>query len=161
VTRIARTPYHLDRWSELAKQDARASNLTPEHALAALVHPPPREGPETPWDFRFRAQVAAALLLAHASDRSRADPVEVLSDIVDGPIDWTTSAAIIALLDVARRKRKRREEIAFLLMDVVKRPANPIWFMNAGHNAAVACRLIPGLGDGVYTTLDRIIEQLS
>jgi hypothetical protein len=80
---------------------------------------------------------------------------------VDGPIDWTTSAALIALLDVAQRQELRRREIAALFFDVLKRPSNPAWLMNCGHTAAVACRRVPDLPDGVYARLDQIIDKLT
>ena len=161
VVAVARSKYNLSNWSRLAAAAARALDVTPLSALAVMVHPPDQEPLGTLWDWRFRLQVAAALLAGHLSERSGKDSVALLSDVVDGPIDWTTSAAIVALLDVAQRQPKRRNEIAELFFAVLKRPANPVWFMNCAHTAAVACRRIPGLPDGVYARLDQIIDQLT
>lgn len=156
---IARTEYQLRSWSQLAASETARLRASPQQALAVMVHPPSPEPEESLWDWRFRIQVAAALLAAHLAERSGHDAVAVLSEIVDGPIDWTTSAALIALLDVALRRPERRRDIAALFFDVLKRPPNPAWFMNCGHPAAIACRRIPDLPDGVYARLDQIIDK--
>jgi hypothetical protein len=161
VSRIARSTYRLQDWSQIAASQAGALGVPASQALGVMVHPPAPESTETLWDWRFRIQVAAALLAAHLSEQSGSDPLAVLSEIVDGPIDWTTSAALIALLDVALRKADRRREIAALFLNVLGRPPSPAWLMNCGFTAAVACRLVPDLPDGVYARLGEIIEELT
>jgi hypothetical protein len=161
VSRIARANYGLPEWSRSAVSEAAALGAPATSALAAMVHPPSPELNDLLWDWRFKVQVAAALMAAHLSEQSGGDSVAVLSDVADGPIDWATSAALIGLLDVALRSTDRRHEIAAHFLSVLGRPPTPAWYMNGAHTAAVACRLVPDLPAGVYAQVDEIIDKLT
>jgi hypothetical protein len=161
ISRIARSKYNLRDWSELAALEASRLREPAGMALALMVHPPACEPPIPLWDWRFRAQVAAALVATRLTEQAAQDPVGLLSEIIDGPVDWTCTAALVALLDVARRRRKYRDEIVALFLDVLKRPSSPVWFTNCAYPAAVACRRVPGLSKGLYAKLDRLIDAWS
>jgi tetratricopeptide (TPR) repeat protein len=110
VRELAADEYYLPRWW------SRAGEIGPRlgaHAigelLGAMVHPnePPPSVPA--WDWIQRLQVAAALLIA------RADPVEgrrALEDVLDGPIDWVSEAALVGLTEIALDDPSAVEAIA-------------------------------------------------
>lgn len=104
IAAIAMTPFSLSAWDERAAVVGRAVGASNVRALVAtMVHPPPMtaEGDAPSWV--MRVQVAAALAVAHVdggwevSTRRR-----VLHDLLLGPTDWTTVAAIVALASLGR-----------------------------------------------------------
>jgi hypothetical protein len=162
VESIATRTYDLESWSNAARDGAAglAANVTASDCLAAMVHPPSGPPGILPWDFRFRVQVAAALVAAHLEERRDGPPFAVLFDAIDGPLDWACTAAIVALLDRARRIPSEGREVAKYLLDLVHRPMSPIAFMSVAFPAVVACRDIPGLAPGDMAAIERLYERL-
>jgi len=95
-----------------------AAELAPEVAsrMDELVHamvyptPAPSDVPMASWLFRY--QVAAACLVAHAETGWRGSRRrQLLLDLVRGPGDWTTAAAVLVLGEIAVREPDALPEI--------------------------------------------------
>jgi tetratricopeptide (TPR) repeat protein len=104
VAQLAAQPYHLDAWWGQARR--LAQQLGParvEDLLATMVYPPGVGGVDRPAAWVFRVQVAAALVIAHL-DSGWEDSVRgrALLSLVNGPMDWTVDAALVALAALAR-----------------------------------------------------------
>jgi ankyrin repeat protein len=160
--RIAQVPYLLRIWSDHAAKTAAA--FRPDDALdfaAVMVHPPARPTYIEPWNWRFRVQVAAALILSHlGSEKStNARRQRILEDIIDGPADWTNTAAIIALYDVARRDPRARNEVIATLIGVTQRPMTPPVFQHAIQPAAFALLDLPELDRELRSALTELVRE--
>lgn len=122
VTAVASLPYTRERWTlaccDVAHQVADVAQL-----LAIMVHPPTIAGFE-PWDSRFRVMVAAALSVGHLAG----DATSHLVRLIDGPVDWTTTAATIALCDVALRGPELAPAIVQEINQRLARPLTPVWY---------------------------------
>jgi ankyrin repeat protein len=138
VGAIARMPYLLRLWSEAA----RRVTFEPADVAAVMAHPP--DGPDylEPWDWWFRVQVAAAIVLSHL-DGGR----QILEDIADGPADWSNTAAILGLFDVARRDEKARPAVTNKLLAIARREATPPAYQHAIQPAALALLELGAGGD--------------
>jgi hypothetical protein len=162
VTALAAQPYSLAHWSEAAR--AAASNLAsvPSAQIAAtMVNPPPAPIPTALGEWRFRVQVATALLVSHVEELHRRSPREFLRHLVHGPVDWVTSAAIIGYLDIARRRPDGSVSIAEELLRLAVRPASPIWFSCGAYPALLAVADVPGLDATLYASVRRTLEEWS
>lgn len=127
VARVAEMPYSREAWQSPCQELAReVSGL--DELLAVMVHPPSNASSQ-PWDWRFRVMVAATLAIGHLVI---ADPATVPSHplvrLLDGPVDWTTTAAVIALCDVALRRPPLAPAIAGELYSRLDQPLTPIWY---------------------------------
>jgi hypothetical protein len=159
---VAEYPYVLSVWSKASSAVAR--NLRAEdlpRVLAVMVHPPPPPAYVEPWDWYLRVQVAAALVASHLGGGAWAEAPrrKALEDIMDGPGDWTNTAAIIALLDVARRDELARPAILQALLRTARRPANPPAYQHAIKPAALAVLEIPNVGADVSNEMKSIIRE--
>jgi hypothetical protein len=77
----------------------------------------------------FRIQVAAALVLIYIDD-GWDDSVRrrCLMSLFFGPIDWTSSAAIVALTELARDEPERAPMIIDSFLDLLdQRPDHGFW----------------------------------
>ena len=120
-------------YSRLAWRD-RASGLKRElgvgvhrELLAAMVHPP-KIAHADPWDSRFRVMVAAALTLAQSVEGPLAssEAGRLLVGLLDGPVDWATTAATIALTDLALFRPELEAEIIELFVTRLTIPLSPV-----------------------------------
>ena len=101
----------FEAWDLAARLAPRAAERTSELAQA-MVFPtsPPDDFPTASWV--YRTQVAAACLIVHASGGWRgSERRQVLLDLLRGPVDWTTSAAILVLGELAVREPDALAEI--------------------------------------------------
>jgi hypothetical protein len=129
--------------------------------LAVMVHPPaPPKGVE-PWDWHFRVQVAAALIASHMGKEAWAESPrrKALEAVLDGPADWTNTAAVIALLDVARRDEAARPSAIAALLRTTRRSLNPPVYQNAIRPAAFALLELPGLAADVVRELRELVSE--
>jgi tetratricopeptide (TPR) repeat protein len=104
VTELASKPYDYERNCREAEQ--LANGLSAEQVpqlLATMIHPPAVPKGRDALQWLPRVQLAAAQIIAHIGsgwlDSARR---EGLFSALLGPRDWTTSAAIIALTQLAR-----------------------------------------------------------
>jgi tetratricopeptide (TPR) repeat protein len=132
VERVIATPYDLERWTKSAAALAvELSESDIDQLLAVMVHPPPPPKSADPWEFRFAVQVAAALVISYVGDGWEGSARRsALSDLLLGPVDWTTSAAIIAACNLARTEPALNDEICALLSPLLAVDGGPIHFAN-------------------------------
>lgn len=126
VMAVASMPYTRERWTlacrEVAHQVADVDQL-----LAVMVHPPTIADLE-PWDSRFRVMVAGALGVGHLTGDASSIATSHLVRLIDGPVDWTTTAATIALCDVALRRSELAPAIGEEIQKRLARPLTPVWY---------------------------------
>jgi hypothetical protein len=139
IAAIAAAAFDRDTWSREAR--ALGERLGPqavESLLASMVHPAAMPAGMTPWAWRFRVQVAAAFTLLGVdrgwggSARERG-----LSTLLYGPVDWATTAALVAMTEVARMEPEHRKPVVAALVEELALPINPVRY---------ACIVAPLLG---------------
>jgi hypothetical protein len=89
---------------------------------------PPRIANTDAWDSRFRVMVAAAFTLARSVEAPLAsrEAGRVLIGLLDGPVDWTATAAAIALTDLALRTPELEREVMEVLAARLTVPLSPV-----------------------------------
>jgi len=158
---IAEEPYQLVRWWDHAGQVAH--QLGPDTVpsiLAAMVHPPRRADTQSPWNWLFRIQTAAALVLARLDvpwPRRR----QLLFDLALGPVDWSTSAALIALSELAIREEPARADITALFFRLLEVPLSPIRYQCCVAPLLELAPRLPGLSDAQRAVLAEWKANLS
>lgn len=162
VAGVAEYPYVLPVWSRVsatAARKLRAEDL--QRVLAVMVHPPPRPTYLEPWDWYLRVQVAAALVGSQLGGAAWTESPSrnVLEGIVDGPADWTNTAAVIALLDVARRDEAARELVVQALVRTAHRTVNPPAYQHAIRPAALALLEIPNVDVDVVNEMKAFLNE--
>jgi hypothetical protein len=129
VARVAETPFSASSWRTKCRQlAAEVPDL--DQLLAAMVHPPTGPAAVTalaPWDWRFQVMVAAALAIGHL-DTSSAVGDHPLVRLLDGPVDWSTTAAVIALGDLALRRPELTGAVRAALEARLAHPTVPVWY---------------------------------
>lgn len=127
VAELAAQPYAPDDWWDGAAALATLAGTERARELAAvMVHPPETREPWPAWDWRFRCQVAAALAIARLDDAWPGIRAETLFAILDGPIDWTCSAAMAALTELSNRDPSLRRALQERIADAILRSDTPI-----------------------------------
>jgi tetratricopeptide (TPR) repeat protein len=123
---LAGTPYRLPAWWNQARPLARwlGTGSVPD-LMAVMVHPPdlPADPELHGWDWVTRVQLAAALTIARMDSDwdDRSPRRQALTDLIHGPLDWTTEAAVIALAGVASETAAARKPIARLFRELFRR----------------------------------------
>lgn len=118
-----------DLWDRAAQLSSTLDPTCAAQLAASMVHPPL----DVAWlrstpDGLFRHQVACACVLAslpHGWPKTR----PIFEALLFGPVDWTSSAAIVALGQLAQRDASAAHEALALLSDTVAdllpHPAEP------------------------------------
>ena len=130
--KVLANEFSLDRWAITARELGRELQpISSCEILGAAIHPPPYPRNAWPWNCLFRSQVMSLLILAMADedDYLTSSKGRHVLDVLHGPVDWTTTAALVAL--TARTRHDGRCDPALLakFLDLLKRPMSPIWFM--------------------------------
>jgi hypothetical protein len=156
-------PYSLERWGEQARDLAR--RLGPavvQDVLATMVHPPAVPEGALPWNWLFRVQVFGALT-ASWIDNGWGDSVrrEALMSLLHGPVDWTTTAGIIAACELGRSEPDLADEIRDeALGELLKEPTGPIQH-GCVFGPLVRCMLrLPNLPEDLKASLTGIRDKL-
>jgi len=103
LSALAAQPYSFSGWREKAIGLAVSlRHLRDEEILGVLVHPPLPPAGIPPWRWIYRLDFAAAFVFARfgagwAGSRRQ----KLLLSLLNGPMDWTTDAALVALTGVA------------------------------------------------------------
>jgi hypothetical protein len=113
IANVAKRSYGIDRWAKPCAELGAQMGPGWMHQLAmTMVHPPKGPDDVDPFEWVQRVQIAAALTIAHldqgweGSVRKRA-----LTSLALGPVDWTVSAAILAMSIVAKSDPNARRDI--------------------------------------------------
>lgn len=127
IARIAAMPFDRKIWDRAAR--ALAAELGPSQVvqiLAAMVHPsePPAGTPW--WAWIHQLQVAAAMVLARLdSGWEGSTRRKALISLALGPADWTVSASLAVLPDIARETPESREEILGVFRELLRDVPSP------------------------------------
>ncbi|MGE0787625.1 MAG: ankyrin repeat domain-containing protein [Sandaracinaceae bacterium] len=157
---LARRPYHLALWSDRARATAASFTEAQIPALAAVMaYPPESPAHLDEWDAVFRAQTAAALLISHVGEGAWIGSARrsALFDLTDGPVDWSNTAAIIALYDVARRETSTRADVVEHLLELARLPITPPTFQHLIVPAATALLCLGELDDDARKELRELV----
>lgn len=114
VQQLALEPFHMELWLPAAEKLGRELGPGAIPALAAtMVYPPrPDGGAWRVLNWTQRVQVACALVIAHTEPGwAHSQRQSALYSLLYGPMDWTVTAAIVALGALARRDPAIRAEI--------------------------------------------------
>jgi tetratricopeptide (TPR) repeat protein len=127
VAALAASPYHLARWWQVAQGIAANLGVTSLPDLLGVMAHPPTRNPETPlWDWVARVQIAAALIIG-ALDEGWEGTLRqrVLFSLANGPMDWSVSAAVLALSQVALEEPTATLDILRLFLDMLSTIPGP------------------------------------
>jgi hypothetical protein len=157
VAAIAVTSYDLARWTKQAQQLGQRLGATAiSDLLGVMIHPPQRPPKLSIWLWLLQVQVAAAYTIAF-SDSGWQESIRktTLFSLARGPMDWTVTAALLALQQIARQEAASREEIGQLyleLLDNLPRPGGIPYL-----DALVWCisDSLPWLGEPLRSNLVR------
>ncbi len=136
VSALAGTTFSLAAWKREAAE--RAAGLKERQILdllAVMLHPPEGRRALETWDWIAHVQVAAAFMLAYMptpwereterrglfGKRTVTVPAmrkAALHALVNGPLDWSVGAGMLALSEISLDNRAWEPETAALLMDV-------------------------------------------
>lgn len=122
IASLAMQPYSLNSWCQNARQIA--ISLGQEHLnslLGVMVHPPQHPPEMTIWTWLHRIQIAAAFAIAYLDTGWKNSlRKQVLFDLARGPMDWTTEAAIIALMQIALEDEEAAIDIISLFRELLE-----------------------------------------
>ena len=126
VARVAEMPFSRESWrAECRKLATEVSDI--DELLAAMVHPTSSPS-RAPWDWRFQFMTASALALGYLdADEPSNMSNHPLVRLLDGPVDWSTTA-VIALGDIALREPRFAAAITRELESRLSQPTTPIWY---------------------------------
>lgn len=159
IAQLACQPFDVEKWSGIAKDLAAQvveqlgkSGVT--DLLAILVRPPaPPEGAPG-WLWVQRVQTAAALVLAHTDSGPWAGSMarSLLTSLLRGPMDWTVSAAVIALTQLAHERPEIEADVLGLFQDQLR--LRPDTGFCCWEHALICCML------RLPSTPEKLREQL-
>ncbi|MBS2014152.1 MAG: tetratricopeptide repeat protein [Deltaproteobacteria bacterium] len=155
IGELARTRYEPPGWSSTARDLAkRFGDAAVNDVLATFAFPPPAPEGAPLGEWRFRVQVAAAFVACRLGASSGAAWAPSLGGraartLLDGPLDWSTTAMIVALAELAREVPDLGAPIASLLAPHVVAPTSPIHYGCAVHPAVYCVLRIPAVADDV------------
>ena len=160
VVAIAESAFNADSWYAAAC-DANLiarDEETLRELLAILVHPPIGDDDPRPWLRIQRVQFAAAMLIA-SLDRATAWPWSLrhrgLHALIHGPLDWTTSAAVVALtLAVRAGDADEKEALRWMTALYERRPSEGAWLLE--HALLTSMLRMPNLSAAMR---DRLSEE--
>ena len=155
-------PFSLNEWGTVAAGLAKDfRKLAPCEILGTLIQPPDFPQTEWPWNWLFRSQLMGLLILARSQTKSwiNSNQGQHVKDIVYGPVDWTTTAALVALTDRARQDISCRDEIFDLFLSLLKKPMSPIWFMCAYKPIWQLLQHFPGLDSDINEIVQKRVEE--
>lgn len=139
VCAIAKRPYSLPTWDDLARKAAPSLAGKAEELLKCMLHPGLSLADCSMPEWLFRVQIAACLVLSHENGGDA-----VLFDLAEGPVDWSASAACLALAARAKEEPAREPEIRALLASLlVSRPSSGYYCME--HPLTCALLWLPGV----------------
>jgi tetratricopeptide (TPR) repeat protein len=121
ISSLAAGNYHLRAWSDQGRR--LAASLGPSRVmdlLGVMVHPP-GPPPDVPaWFWLLKVQLTAALVLAHIDDGWQGSlRKKVLFSLANGPMDWTVTAAVVALTALALESPEIEAEVVGLFRELM------------------------------------------
>jgi hypothetical protein len=110
----------------------------------------------------FRSQVLSALVLARKERKDWLGSPEAahLFDVVRGPVDWTTTAALVGLVERARQDPHASANIVEHFVRWLQRPMTPIWYMCARVPMLRLLMLVPNLDPEIHAVVVRQLKEM-
>lgn len=157
VASLAGEPYDPRRWYAEGRERGRAlGRERVRDLLGTMVHPPPRPEAEHPASWRFACQVAAAYLVSGVDDGwANSTRRSALLSLLHGPTDWTTTAAILVMVEVLRAEPHARTDILQLLLPLAEIPMSPVHYTCVYAPLTHRLRSIDDLDDATHERLAR------
>jgi hypothetical protein len=158
-----RSDFTLDAWGRSAAAARRAlSSRTPCDILGGMLFTAPCPEDTWPWTWLFRAQVYSALLLASGESTNwvRSPDAEHLIDLLHGPVDWTTTAALVGLTYRMRRDPSCSAQVLPSILELLERPMTPIWYLCAYKPAFQLLQHVPTLPPKTAKRVARRVVEL-
>lgn len=159
---IAATPYRLDSWAERARILGEALGpMRVGDLLASMVYPPPLPNVRCdPPRWVQNVQIAAALAISYVDRGWEGSTARAtLLSLARGPVDWSVTAAIVALMWTAKHEPRSVTEIEALFVDLRRRESR-----TAGCCYDVPLRqawlLLPGVSVEMRATLEHELDTL-
>lgn len=156
IAEIASSRFEPARWSASARALAqRFGDGAVTDVLATMAFPPrgPDGAPIGEW--MFRVQVVAASVAcrlggaANAPSWSSSTGGRAARALLDGPFDWSTTAMILALAELAREVPDLGRPIAALLEPLVELPTSPVHYGCVVRPVVYCILRIPAVADAV------------
>lgn len=120
IAALAQTPYALECWHAPARVLGESLGPTAlTSLLGVMVHPPATPAGWEVWDWIIAVQLASALTIAaidtgwEGSRRKAA-----LTSLIYGPMDWSGTAALIAMALLARQDKRINIELDHICRDL-------------------------------------------
>ncbi|MFO0940001.1 MAG: hypothetical protein U0930_04475 [Pirellulales bacterium] len=158
---LASQPYDFDgNWlaAELISKQFAIDAIKP--MLAVMVHPPLVRNGTPAWVWVQRVQLAAAQCVA-CIEMQRSVRIEnsILIDVLQGPIDWVIDAAMIALMQRARKENLDSEWLGHQFFNLMNRlPTSGYW---SSLKVALHCvLLLPNLDPNAEAEVQQILESI-
>jgi tetratricopeptide (TPR) repeat protein len=139
VAALAKNRYSFDEWGKLATQLGPVLGPTAiPDLLAVMCNVPPPPENWTWWDWVQAVQIAAALVIGQTEmSWENSERRAALHSLLYGPLDWTISAAALALTQIALAEPALKNEAVTTLQEVL---ALPLSHGYVPHQAAIeAC----------------------
>jgi tetratricopeptide (TPR) repeat protein len=165
IAALAAGGFDRDAWwegaaavvAELGGETARAT------ALGCMLHTPPCPRAELSWwTWVFQVQVAAAFVLARL-ERGWQPGLrrDALRSLVHGPVDWITTAALVALAEIVRREPEARAGSLELLAGALDlRPQSPVVYMCIVEPCAHLLGRLEDLPADLRARVDGLLEEI-
>jgi tetratricopeptide (TPR) repeat protein len=127
VAELATTSYEANQWWAKAEKTAKLVSINQiNDLLAVMLYPPPRPKGIEMWNWLQQVQVAVAFIIARlesgweGSVRRR-----VLFSLARGPMDWSVTAAIVALCQIVRKEGTGKAEVESLYLELLQNLPRP------------------------------------
>ncbi|MCZ7687610.1 MAG: hypothetical protein M5U28_56280 [Sandaracinaceae bacterium] len=132
VADLAGQRFGIVPWCRHAEETGKRLGVVAiEGLLATMAHPPPMPQGWAPWFWRQQVVMAAALLVAFVEDGwPETGRRAALRSLLFGPIDWTTTAGIVAMTELAYRGGPPREEALAWFAELESLPMSPAVYEN-------------------------------
>ncbi|MCA9610564.1 MAG: hypothetical protein KC619_33440, partial [Myxococcales bacterium] len=132
VAELAAQHFGIVPWCRQAEATGQRLGVEAiEGLLGAMVHPPPMPEGWAPWYWRQQVVVAAALIVAFVDQGwPETGRRAALRSLLFGPIDWTTTAGIVAMTELAFRGGDARDEALEWFAELEALPMSPSVFEN-------------------------------
>jgi tetratricopeptide (TPR) repeat protein len=145
IAALARSRYDLGTWAGHAVGIAeRLGEANIPALLGVMAIPPDAPQGVRMWDWMARMQMATTLVIGALAEREGSAGRQVLIDLANGPLDWATAAAVVALTVLAQRDPRCAPEVRQLFAEVYQglpRPGADFY-----ENVLLNCRLrLPGV----------------
>ena len=163
VLSLAQQDYYLPRWWQQARKLMMGHSMNLADLIGVMTYPPdcPAEMQEKLGTGQWikHVQIAAALLIAAPENQwKKSGRREILLGLLDGPIDWTTEAALIALTEIGLDFPEAIPEISFAMETLAGRiPETGYWSIAA--TLPICYQQLPGRPHYILNSMNSMLSR--